>query len=272
MTELNENKGKELTFFQGLFREYELQEQIKRSFVKKDSTLRPDELNNETDFYIDPSMWKQLSEVCPDCPSEPCSTECKWRELNLANEADKELLSLSERELAEEFDVTSQVISRRSNYDKQLKHFLGSKDGGPKNCGQLESQIVFKKDNLNLSPDGLVLDYEDVKQYEIDLKFSDGGASEKLIPTGVDSNNYQTYGVEFKKNRLEDDAEVFTMKFANVLRLNENENLPDNNDLGKKTSDFFGNFGFYPNSIYKIDYDFSIGFIVITLVDIKSRK
>ena len=67
-----------------------------------------------------------------------------------------------------------------------------------------------------------------------------------------------TYGVEFNKNRLEDDAEVFTMKFANVLRLNENENLPDNNDLGKKTSDFFGSFGFYPNSIYKIDYDFSI--------------
>ena len=67
-----------------------------------------------------------------------------------------------------------------------------------------------------------------------------------------------TYGVEFKKNRINDDAEVFTVKLANVLRLDENKNLPNNNDLGKKKSDFFGVLDFSPNNVFNINYDFSI--------------
>ena len=67
-----------------------------------------------------------------------------------------------------------------------------------------------------------------------------------------------TYGLEFKKNRIDGDIEFFTAKLANVLRLDENKNLYDNNDLGKKTSDFFGVLGFSPNNVFNIDYDFSI--------------
>jgi LPS-assembly protein len=67
-----------------------------------------------------------------------------------------------------------------------------------------------------------------------------------------------TYGLEYKKNLTSNNAEVFNAKLANVLRVKENKNLPGNNDLGKKTSDFFGNLSFIPNSLFKIDYDISI--------------
>ena len=67
-----------------------------------------------------------------------------------------------------------------------------------------------------------------------------------------------TYGLEYKKNLTSNNAEVFNAKLANVLRVKENKNLPGNNDLGKKTSDFFGNLSFIPNSLFKIDYDISV--------------
>ena len=66
------------------------------------------------------------------------------------------------------------------------------------------------------------------------------------------------YGLAYKKNLTSNNAEVFNAKLANVLRVKENKNLPGNNDLGKKTSDFFGNLSFIPNSLFKIDYDISV--------------
>jgi hypothetical protein len=212
MTELNENKGKELTFFHGLFREYELQDQLTRTFVKRDSTLRPEELDvQDKDFYIDPSMWKPLMELCPDCPSYVCTgSDCVWRELNFTKTGDTELAE------------GSIMISRRNNYNKQLNEFLSSGDEGSKTCEQLESQIVLKEDNtFNLSPDGFVLDYEDVKQYVIDIKFSDGGAAFTPKTVGDGGDGYQTFEVDFQ----------ITVNVGNVddleFDLSENHVIPD---------------------------------------------
>jgi len=66
-----------------------------------------------------------------------------------------------------------------------------------------------------------------------------------------------TYGAEFSKiNKLS--KEIFVAKIANVLRAEENKNLPHTSNLGKKTSDIVGYLNYDPNNIFKITYDFSI--------------
>tara|TARA_B110000238_G_scaffold116073_1_gene125994 strand:- start:2347 stop:4740 length:2394 start_codon:yes stop_codon:yes gene_type:complete len=67
-----------------------------------------------------------------------------------------------------------------------------------------------------------------------------------------------TYGFEYKKYHAKNDQEIFNSKFANIIRLKENRNLPTNNDIGGKTSDFFGNLNYMPNNMFKIGYDFVI--------------
>ena len=67
-----------------------------------------------------------------------------------------------------------------------------------------------------------------------------------------------TYGFEYKKYDAKNDQEIFNSKFANIIRLKENRNLPTNNDIGGKTSDFFGNLNYMPNNMFKIGYDFVI--------------
>ena len=65
-----------------------------------------------------------------------------------------------------------------------------------------------------------------------------------------------TYGFEFSK--LINDKQFFESKIANVFRLKENKNLPNNNNLGKKTSDIIGEVRFNPYDVLNIGYNFSI--------------
>ena len=74
----------------------------------------------------------------------------------------------------------------------------------------------------------------------------------------VEGGTSLTYGFEYKKSNKINDKEIFNSKLANIIRLKENKNLPNNNDIGAKTSDIFGNFNYIPNSIFKIGYDFAI--------------
>ena len=66
-----------------------------------------------------------------------------------------------------------------------------------------------------------------------------------------------TLGVEYKKfNNL--DKEFFNFEIASSLRANENEDLPINSTLGRKTSDLFGKSSFEPNDFFRFEYDFAI--------------
>jgi LPS-assembly protein len=66
-----------------------------------------------------------------------------------------------------------------------------------------------------------------------------------------------TYGAEFSKTN-KSDKEIFVTKVANILREDYDENLPRNNNLGSKTSDFIGSFNYTPNDNIKFNYDFSL--------------
>ena len=66
-----------------------------------------------------------------------------------------------------------------------------------------------------------------------------------------------TYGTEFSKTN-NSDKEIYGAKLANILRVEENKNLPKNSKLGNKTSDFVGNLNYDPNNFFKINYDFAM--------------
>ena len=55
----------------------------------------------------------------------------------------------------------------------------------------------------------------------------------------VTSKEYYLLGIEIYK--------LLSLKIANNLRLNENNDLPQINEIGQKTSDFFGEILFSPN-------------------------
>jgi LPS-assembly protein len=67
-----------------------------------------------------------------------------------------------------------------------------------------------------------------------------------------------TYGLDYvyNKNNLLDN--FFSFKFANNLRISEDEDLPNNNQLGHKTSNFFNEISFKPNEYFKAKYSSSM--------------
>ena len=66
-----------------------------------------------------------------------------------------------------------------------------------------------------------------------------------------------TYGNEFKKVSKIDSRENFVFKIANNMRFDENDDLPKNNQMGQKTSNFFGEAVFDPNQYFTTKYNFS---------------
>ena len=67
-----------------------------------------------------------------------------------------------------------------------------------------------------------------------------------------------TYGIEYSKTQKNNYQELFNFKIANNLRLNENNDLPKNNQLNQKTSNFFSEFILNPNDYIKTKYISSI--------------
>ena len=73
----------------------------------------------------------------------------------------------------------------------------------------------------------------------------------------VEGGGSLTYGVEFNRASNITGSEIFSAKIANVLRTEEDKNLPVNSSLGKKTSDIVGDLNFNPNKFIQINYEFS---------------
>ena len=66
------------------------------------------------------------------------------------------------------------------------------------------------------------------------------------------------YGVDYLTINKNDDSELLSFKFANNLRLNENNDLSRSYQIGQKTSNFFTETSFKPNKFFNIKYNSSI--------------
>ena len=65
------------------------------------------------------------------------------------------------------------------------------------------------------------------------------------------------YGSEFKRVSKIDSRENLVFKIANNTRIDKNEDLPTNNQMGLKTSNFFGEISYDPNQFFTSKYNFS---------------
>lgn len=65
-------------------------------------------------------------------------------------------------------------------------------------------------------------------------------------------------GSEFTKVNKTTSEENLTIKLANNIRLNENKDLPTNNQMGLKTSNVFGEILYNPNQFLTTKYNFSL--------------
>ena len=67
-----------------------------------------------------------------------------------------------------------------------------------------------------------------------------------------------TYGSEYSVAQNDTLKEIFNFKIANNLRFKESDDLPGRNQMGSKTSNFFGEFEFNPYDFIKTKYSTSI--------------
>ena len=118
-------------------------------------------------------------------------------------------------------------------------------------------------------------DYQNILSPMLSLKFSPNDTKDlKNTDRRIDINNIfsinrigqsdvveggasLTYGAKFSK--IDNfDKEIFTANIANILRIDENEDLPRNSELGEKISAVVGEIAYTPSNNMKIKYNFSL--------------
>ncbi len=146
-----------------------------------------------------------------------------------------------------------------SSYKKGENYYLGG-------LLQFNSSLPLIKENEN---------FQNIINPKISIKMSpDHTKNQSSNFTRLDVNNVYgmnrlasndslegglslTYGSEFKRINKVNSRENLVFKIANNTRLDENKNLPTNNQMGQKTSNFFGEISFDPNEFFTTKYNFS---------------
>ena len=78
-----------------------------------------------------------------------------------------------------------------------------------------------------------------------------------LIDT-LESGNNLTLGMEFKKEKLEDNNKYLEFKLGTIIRTEDNNNIPINSAISKKRSNIFGKIVNNLNNNINLDYEFSV--------------
>ncbi len=115
--------------------------------------------------------------------------------------------------------------------------------------------IIKPKMALKISPNHTKdLSKSDGNRLDVNNIFSiDRLSSNNTVEGGVSL----TLGNDFTIFDQKKSEEIFFIKFANNLRFEENDDLPKNNQLGGKTSNFFGEISYKPNDIINTKYNVS---------------
>jgi LPS-assembly protein len=78
-----------------------------------------------------------------------------------------------------------------------------------------------------------------------------------LIDT-LESGNNLTLGMEFKKEKLENNNKYLELKLGTIIRTEENRNIPLNSVISEKKSNIFGKIVNNLNNNVNFDYEFSV--------------
>ena len=88
------------------------------------------------------------------------------------------------------------------------------------------------------------------------LALSDSFETGESLTLGMDLIKKKI--VTNKKSQIDEIEDYFDLKLATVFRLKEEQNIPSNSTLNKKTSNIFGQIDFKPNKIVTLNYKFSL--------------
>ena len=80
---------------------------------------------------------------------------------------------------------------------------------------------------------------------------------DRIDDSAVEGGESLTLGIEYSsKHKTGND--FFNLSFANILRLNENPDLPKIHGISNKRSDIIGKFDFIPSKFFDLSYQFSL--------------
>jgi len=80
---------------------------------------------------------------------------------------------------------------------------------------------------------------------------------DRIDDTAVEGGGSLTLGAEYSLNTKQDQR-LFNLSIANVMRVNENSDLPKLYGFSEKRSDFIGEFDFIPSKFFNFNYQFSV--------------
>jgi len=132
-----------------------------------------------------------------------------------------------------QFNTSLPLIKENDNYQKILKPKMSLK--------------IAPNNSKNLSNSYPRIDVNNI--YSLNRISEDD-----VIEGGVSV----AYGNDFTVFDKEDKKEIFSLKLANNLRIEENNDLPQNNQIGQKTSNFFSEISYSPNNVISTKYNTSI--------------
>ena len=131
-----------------------------------------------------------------------------------------------------QFNSSYPLIKKNKNNRSLLKPRLSAKFGPGHTKNLSEEEYILNVDNIfNLN------------------RIS----SEETLESGLSI----AYGTDFIYTDENTNKEILSLKFANNLRLNKNEDLEKNNQLGSKTSNFFGEIKYNPFNFLTTKYNFA---------------
>jgi len=161
-----------------------------------------------------------------------------------------------------------EFIIKNSNSDaKNSTNFKNEKNLYLSSLFQFNSSLPMIKQNEK---------YQKILKPKFSLKIApDNGKNINNEENRVDANNIfnlnrlpsnetiegglsLTYGNEFSISNLNKSREIFKLNIANNIRITENDDLPRNNQLGAKTSNFFSSISYSPNEIITTKYNLSL--------------
>ena len=116
-------------------------------------------------------------------------------------------------------------------------------------------KILKPKISLKISPEN-TKDLSSDNDHRIDVN-NIFNLDRLSVSDTVEGGLSLAYGSDYTIFDNVKNREVFSLKLANNLRLNENKDLPQNNQLGEKTSNFFSEISYSPSRFLTTKYNLS---------------
>ncbi len=161
------------------------------------------------------------------------------------------------------FDFIFKNINSDSQNSSKLKENTNTYLSG---LFQFNSSLPLKKENddyrnilkpkfsLKLSPNNTANIRDEDIRLDVNNVYDFNRISAKDTVEGGASIIYGTDFTIFNKNKS---REILGFKIANNFRFDENDDLPVNNQIGQKTSNFFSEISYNPNEIFSTKYNTS---------------